>query len=103
MAKVSKTDLVFNTVSNFNWPFTAAEVADKLRWKRNETSSILAYLVTRGDIMLHSKEHSETSPIGYVNKYIVKPVDEDSRSHYESIIRKIPSDIIAAEVARRMK
>jgi hypothetical protein len=66
---MTKTDLVLDTVSNFHWPFTAADVARKLRWRKQDASSVLSYLVQRGDIVLQSRVSSDRSPVGYVNKY----------------------------------
>ena len=99
MAKVSKTELVFNTVSNFHWPFTAAEVAKKLRWKQAQASSVLSYLAKRGDITLQSKESSDRSPIGYVNKYVVTPNDDE----YENGLLGYTNDELVAELARRLR
>ena len=98
MAKISKTELVFNTVSNFHWPFTAADVAKKLRWKQQQASSVLSYLAKRGDITLQSQESSDRSPIGYVNKYVITRDDE-----YENGLLGYTNDELVAELARRLR
>jgi hypothetical protein len=94
---ITKTALVLNTVNNFNWPFTAADVAKKLRWRQQDASSVLSYLAKRGDIQLIAQEHSDRSPIGYVNKYAIT-VDDDADD-----LSSYTNEELLAELARRMK
>jgi len=95
MANISKTNIVLNTVSNFHWPFTASDVAKKLRWRQQDASSVLSYLAKRGDIKLIAQESSERSPIGYVNKYI------NAQEEQQVGLAAFSDEQILAEVARR--
>jgi ABC-type phosphate transport system substrate-binding protein len=97
MKTISKTDLVFNTVSGFHWPFTASDVAKKLRWRQQDASGVLSYLAKRGKITLVAQVSSERSPIGYVNKYTL------TRDEEEGCLSAYSDEQLLAELARRMK
>jgi len=98
---MTKTDIVLKTVSQFNWPFSSSDVARKLRWRNQETSSVLSYLAKRGDIVLVSKESSESSPIGYVNKYVVS--QKKSQDEHCPFLATYSVEHLFAEIRRRMK
>jgi hypothetical protein len=95
---MTKTARVLNTVSTFHWPFTASDVAKKLRWRQQDASAVLSYLAKRGDIRLVSQDFSAKSPIGYVNKYTIV-VDEETTSGLEAY----SNEELLSELARRMK